>query len=260
MRTPTRTIPDDVADVLRRSRCTDNLLYLPAGQLDRRLYTATNDVLASLGGAWKSGKVKAHVFPAGTDAETLIDDVLNAGAYTKPSDLAFFPTPSALVERMVRLAGVTAGQRVLEPSAGTGAIARQLRGAGAIVQCVEFDEKRAATLRDDKFDTIGADFLTVDPSLFPPFDAVVMNPPFALEGHPQADIEHITHAARFVARGGIVVAIMSGGVLYRSNARAVAFRALVESRGGTIEALPDDTFKSAGTSVRTALVTFRPNV
>ncbi len=260
MRSPTRTIPADVADVLRRSRASENLLYLPDGQLDRKLYAATNDVIASLGGVWKSGKVKAHVFPAGTDVEVLLDDVLTTGTYTKPSDLGFFPTPSAIVERMVRLAGVSAGHRVLEPSAGTAAIARQLRGAGATVQCVEFDAKRAATLRDDKFDTIGADFLAVVPSLFPPFDSVVMNPPFALEGHAQADIEHVTHAARFVKRGGIVVAIMAGGVLYRSNARTVAFRSLVESCGGTIEALPDDTFKEAGTLVRTALVTFRPNV
>lgn len=37
MKAPTRTIPDDVLDVLRRSRCVGNSLYLPDGQLERKL-------------------------------------------------------------------------------------------------------------------------------------------------------------------------------------------------------------------------------
>lgn len=257
MRSPSRTIPADVADVLRRARTVGNLLYLPPEQLDRRLYTATNDVLASLGGVWKSGKVKAHVFPAGTDAGAVLAAALDTGGYTTAADLGFFATPTALAERMVRLAGIRKGMRVLEPEAGGAAIARVVRAAGATVQCVEVDEKRATALRDAKFDTLHIDFLALVPSSLPAFDAVVMNPPFALVGQPQADLDHVLHAVKLLRPGGTLVAIVAGGVLFRDNARTTAFRAMVDERSGTIEALPDDTFKSAGTSVRTALVTFR---
>lgn len=71
-----------------------------------------------------------------------------------------------------------------------------------------------------------------------------------------ADLDHVTHAVKFLRPGGTLVAIVAGGVLFRDNARTEAFRVMVADRGGTIEALPEDTFKAAGTSVRTALVTF----
>lgn len=220
----------------------------------RKLYVRTNDVIASLGGVWKSGKVKAYVFPS--DPATIIADVLDAGEYTKASDLAFFETPTTLAERMVRIAHISSASYVLEPSAGEGAIARVVHATGAKLQCFEFDQKRQKKLYDDGFVSCGADFLKVSQTMHGPFDAVVMNPPFSLPNQPHADVEHVTHAMRFLRPGGVLVAVVAGGVLFRSTKVVVTFRETVAAAGGTIESLPAGTFKASGTGVNTALVTF----
>lgn len=74
-----------------------------------------------------------------------------------------------------------------------------------------------------------------------------MNPPFAK----QADIAHVRHAHTFLATNGLLVSIMGASVAFREDKRTVEFRAWVAEHGGAIEALPDGSFKSSGTGVRT---------
>ena len=162
----------------------------------------------------------------------------------------FFPTPAPVVERMLTAAGHTlTGMRVLEPSAGLGAIARPVAARGASVDCIELDYQLAGRLRQAGFNVQGADFLEVPAR--PEYDRVMMNPPFAS----RADVKHVMHALGFLRPGGLLVAVMSAGAGFRDDNLTVGFRATVEERGGTITALPDDAFKESGTSVRTVLVT-----
>jgi 16S rRNA G1207 methylase RsmC len=83
------------------------------------------------------------------------------------------------------------------------------------------------------------------------YDRIVANPPFA-DGQ---DIAHVTHALAFLRPGGRLVAIMSSGFTFRQDRAALAFRDLVEERGGTVEELSADAFKVSGTGVRAVLVT-----
>lgn len=165
-----------------------------------------------------------------------------------------FETQTALAARVVEAAGVAAGDLVLEPSAGLGALAKAARTAGGDVRCVEINYAAADRLRALGFETRTADFLDLSPDDFPFFfDVVVMNPPFAK----QADIDHVTHALRFLAPRGRLFAIMSAAVQFRSNGKAKAFRELVASHGGEISPLPDGSFQMSGTNVGTCLVTLR---
>jgi len=100
-----------------------------------------------------------------------------------------------------------------------------------------------------KFSIHQVDFLATTPS--PTFDRVIMNPPFTK----RADIEHVLHAYKFLAPGGRLVAIMSAGVMFRGDMKSVRFRDLVTTHGGSIAPLPEGSFKAAGTSVNTAVVT-----
>ena len=95
--------------------------------------------------------------------------------------------------------------------------------------------------------TVTADFLTVEPE--PVYDRVVMNPPFIK----QSDIKHVLHAHKFLKSDGLLVAVMSAGVEFRTDARTTAFKNFLEERGGHIEQLPENSFKASGTGVRTVI-------
>lgn len=156
-----------------------------------------------------------------------------------------FPTPPDLAARMVALAGVEAGHRVLEPSAGTGSLLREIQCTGAEVVAVEINPKLATTIG-----ARCADFLAC--ADLGDFDRIVMNPPFE-RGQ---DVAHVAHAYGMLRDGGVLVSVMSAGVKFRDDAKTRALRALVEARG-EVEDLPEDTFRAQGTGVRTVLVTLR---
>lgn len=239
-------LDEDVLRVLSGCVVEHNVVKLPPERLDPKLYKRVDEVLRTLGGKWNR-KSAAHIFDA--DPSAYLDEVIVSGRVTTDKDVGFFPTPADLARRMVALAEVSHGAWVLEPSAGSGVIARAVRDAGGEVHCVEYDERRAEGLRADGFECDRADFLAWRaPGVF---DAVVMNPPFAR----RQDIAHVTRALSLLKPGGRLVSVMSGGVELREDALALEFRALVSSHGGTLERLPDGTFRESGTGVRTVLVT-----
>lgn len=86
--------------------------------------------------------------------------------------------------------------RVLEPSAGRGALAVPLRERVRNVVCVELDPQNAEWLVRKHFDTYNEDFLELKPHPGHAFELVVMNPPF--EGG-QTE-RHLMHALGFAPR------------------------------------------------------------
>lgn len=251
----TKKITSDVEQVLRDSRVEGNLLFLPPRQLDPKLYRAVNDVLVSIGGAWKGGKVKAHVF-SGSPADALAT-VLETGEKPPKNPLDFFATPWALAERLIEHARVAPGMSVLEPSAGEGAILDRLAryDLSPTIAAVELDPGRAAILRAKGYlNVFEADFLA--PELpFPPasFDRVLMNPPFTSPADPLAYIAHIKRAFLMLAPGGRLVSIAPGGFAYRADARTRTFRDFVATNGGW-EELGASAFRESGTDAATVVL------
>lgn len=247
-------ISTEVLTVLDECRCESNTLMLPPRQLDRSLYLAVNKVLEAAGGKWNR-KAKAHLF-AEEAAGKIEQMILTGEILDKKQELGFFETPVSLAGLMCHRAGVTPhnsvarkGIKALEPSAGSGRIVNALRAHGASVSAIEIDKAMAGQL-DYLMQPLGEcrceDFLCVEPRA--DFDVVAMNPPFAK----QADIDHVTHAVGFLKPGGILVAIMSAGIKFRGNRKAVEFRRLLA--GASFEDLPAGTFKESGTMVNTVLV------
>jgi predicted RNA methylase len=240
-------IDSTVLDVLSNATTEGNSLKL-TGKLDRPLYVATNKVLEAAGGKWNR-KAQAHLFDG--DAAEIMDAIILTGKVTnKKQELGFFPTPRAIVERMIEAAQIEFAMSVLEPSSGKGAIVWELVKITPTIQCYEIDPSNAAEmLTHVNVPVIVADFLTVEPTQT--FDRVVMNPPFAK----QDDIRHVNHAMRFLKPGGRLVAIMAAGVTFRTNHLTFAFRHFLSAHKGTIEALPQDSFAESGTGVNTVMVT-----
>lgn len=242
-------IETSVLDVLSNAVINESTLKL-VGQLDRKLYVETNKVLEAAGGKWNR-KAQAHVFEG--DASSIMDQIILTGKVTDAKqEFGFFETPPALAETVMDMAYIRPGLSVLEPSAGLGALAFPAAKRGSIVDCIERQEKNARHL--DTYPGVHVwqgDFLAVTPT--PIYDRVVMNPPFAK----QADIRHVTHAFKFLKTGGLLVAIMSAGVRFRTNKLTADFRQLVQDKNGTILPLPEDSFKESGTGVNTVIVTLK---
>lgn len=244
-------VDNEVLNVLSAAECNGNNLIL-TGQLDRNLYTRTNKVIEAAGGKWNR-KAKAHVFDI--EASERIEQIILTGDVVVPKDdFEFFPTPPAVVRHVIHLANIHDGMRVLEPSAGQGALAKAAHEAAVdvMIDMYELMPENNDILHDLnlRLSAIGepTDFLTVEPA--PIYDRVVMNPPFGR----QADIKHVSHALKFLKPGGLLVSVMASSVTFRNNKLTTDFRQLIAERGGHIEELPDGSFKSSGTMVNTVIV------
>lgn len=244
-------VDNEVLNVLSAAQCIGNNLFL-TGQLDRNLYTRTNKVLEAAGGKWNR-KEKAHVFDI--DASDRIEQIILTGDVMVPKDdFEYFPTPQNVVRHVIHLAEIGDGMKVLEPSAGQGAIAKAVHSAAkdVMVDMYELMPANNDILHGLNLSLSGigepTDFLTVEPNSI--YDRVVMNPPFGR----QADIKHVSHAMKFLKPGGLLVSVMSSSVTFRNNKLTSDFRQLIEERGGHIEELPEGSFKSSGTMVNTVIV------
>lgn len=175
---------------------------------------------------------------------------LKAGGAKVITAPQLFPTPKALADRMAEAAGLEDGMRVLEPSAGTGALLRAALRAcdGALeMTAVEINTDLAMQLSAEGLASTveaGRDFLQCNGDLGK-FDRVIMNPPFS----GAADIRHILHARQFLKPGGRIVALCANG-----PRQGEALRELAERSGGYFEPLPAGSFAEQGTGVNVALV------
>lgn len=242
-------LESDVLAVLSTMEVDGARARITKGALERGLYQRTNKALELLGGKWNRS-AQAHVFA--DDPSAALDGVILTGEIARARDvLGFFPTPPELAREIVRKADPRPGMRVLEPSAGDGAIALEIPGDCERV-LVEIDAGRVARLRAGGVGDVIVlgDFLGQSGAILGTFDRVVMNPPFA----GQQDIDHVTHAFGFLRPGGRLVAIMAAGVTFRENRKAVEFRALLDAADGTIAENPEGSFKVSGTGVRTVTV------
>lgn len=162
----------------------------------------------------------------------------------------YFPTPAAIVARMIDAAGIDDDSRVLEPSAGSGNIADAIRERfpAAALTLIERHNSLASILCDKGHEVTRGDFMEESPGESV-FDAVIMNPPFEAG----QDMAHVQHAFGFLKPGGRLVAIMSPGPFFRSDRKSAEFRAWFEAAGGWREDLPAGAFKESGTGVATVL-------
>jgi hypothetical protein len=283
----TKTMDTEVIEELRELEWEDNTCAI-IRKLDRKLYVALDKVLKAAGGKWNRGK-RIHEFDR-DDAEEFIANIVLHGEYVDEKQaFQFFETPCELAERMLDMAGVNPGTRMLEPSAGKGAIAHLACKRGAHVYCIELNPTYGAELVPtfgvvDEPDgavagsiqaLIGRDFLgypveheggeqpvrqvlTSDGSQGNPeeflgtrFPAIVMNPPF----NKSQDIAHVRHAYTFLENEGRLVAIMGPGWTFRNDRKATEFRDWLHGLADyEVEELPRGTFKEAGTMVSTVLV------
>lgn len=244
-------IPADVLNVLTDDRTviSGDRVAVPF-ELDRGLYDRMNQMLKDIGGRWDGRKaVRAHVFPF--PVEQFMRECLTAGEWPSKFEQGWYPTPPAVVFDMLEHASIRVGHTVLEPSAGTGSLAKRASEEMGIVDCVEIDPRRAHVLRELGIarQVIQGDFLGLDPlAIDEPYDRILMNPPFGNA------IAHVMHALGFLKDGGSLVAVMPESITWHLDRAAQEFRKLIADNEGEVIKLPDDAFAPSGTNVRTVLL------
>lgn len=217
-------------------------------------------VMVALGGKWKTGGKNSpggFRFPDDVDAAEVVRLAQESGEIIDPKAAEAFFTPDALADSLVdRLGHMDPEARVLEPSAGEGALVRALlrKRPGLRVTAIEALAQHVAKLAaipEHGGPVLQEDFLDARPQSQGLFDAIAQNPPFSRE------IEHVRHAYTFLKPGGVLVAIMSAGIKYREDKARKAFRAWVAEHDGVIWENPEGSFEESGTSVRTVMVRMR---
>ncbi len=239
------SISPEVERVLMNAEVEGNVLRIQ--QLPRDLYEAVNKVLLALGGKWNRSQ-RGHVFEG--DPRDKIAEALSAGeAVDVKKTTEFFETPRVVAEMLVEIAEIRPGMKILEPSAGRGAIADLVRERcpNCKIDLVEIEESNRKALKEKGYKLAGKDFMKYKKK---GYDRIIMNPPFSK----QQDIDHVRHAFGLLKPGGRLVSVMSPGVKFRENKKTLAFRELMDQHGGQSWDLPPESFKESGTGVGTIIV------
>ncbi len=254
----TDNISEEVRSVLSELEIIGNHVRI-VEQVDRKLYVAVNKVLMRIGGKWNR-KAKAHVFSE--DPTDLIELVIESGMLNPKIKTGYFPTPDKIIDQMLDLAHIPdfcATSTILEPSAGQGHIVDKIKErvdniskCGIVHICENLPEnvhilEEKGYVVEGEFFEFASECVKYDAR----YDRVIMNPPFER----QADIDHVTAAFGLLAPGGVLIAVMSAGALFRENQKATEFRETILNPHGTyVERLPEGAFKTSGTMVSTIIV------
>lgn len=164
-------------------------------------------ILESIGGAVGEDSFWHFEYPP----MPAIDEICTSGCVPDQVSHQFYPTPPELAARVVEMADIKPGMSVLEPSAGQGGLADLMPGC----LCVEAAQLNFRVLTAKKHRALHVDFLAWAENwgAAEKFDRVVMNPPFD-QGRWLA---HVEAAAKLVASGGRLVAILPSGASKRLN-------------------------------------------
>ncbi|MDT7858400.1 class I SAM-dependent methyltransferase [Rubrivirga sp. S365] len=188
------------------------------------------------------------------------------------NDYQQFSTPAAYAGLCAWVSGVGEGDRVIEPSAGTGALCAFALAAGATVHANELSDRRAdllATLLTEAgqgpatLTRENADYLD---AILPPSvraEVVLMNPPFSQTAGRlgrrrvmTVGTDHVLQALRRLDAGGRLVAVLSAGVR-RVKPTHRAFFQVVDADPYRLRAdieVGGAVYRPYGTSVRTRLL------
>lgn len=213
-------------------------------------YAAIKKLMEAAGGKYQRGRFK---FPSEAYAQAAMDAAMGGANLRKETQ--FFATSPEEAKKMLHdLDGDFQGGRMLEPSAGRGAIADEAHALGfSEIVLVESHPPHAQHLRSRNRSNelvIEKDFLSLTPKDIAPVDVVLMNPPFTAG----AAIKHVSHALSFLHPTGQLSAIMPTNAGQGRGAAEARFGKILEILGNPVTHLSKDAFKHAGTGVSTKRV------
>ena len=146
--------------------------------------------------------------------------------------------------------GVHEDEKVLEPSAGTGAIIDAIHRScpDVIVDCYELmPENKEILSKKDNIRILGDDFTKCDVAQY---DKIIANPPFSKN----QDIRHVRRMYECLNSGGVLAAITGPHWEFGSESECKDFRKWLDDNGGKKFEIEEGAFKESGTGTKTIAV------
>lgn len=238
-----------VEEILRHCTLEDNVLKLPQVQFNKKSYAEAKKWIEEAGGSWQGGKVQGFTFPFNADR---VFSILHEGKRCNlQQDFQFFATPPEVADWLVMLAGgVHEDEKVLEPSAGTGAIIDAIHRScpDIIVDCYELmPENKEILSKKDNIRILGDDFTKCDVAQY---DKIIANPPFSKN----QDIRHVRRMYECLNPGGVLAAITGPHWEFGSESECKDFRKWLKDNGGFKYEIEAGAFKESGTGTKTIAI------
>ena len=244
-----------VEEILKHCTLEDNVLKLPQVQFNKKSYAEAKKWIEEAGGSWQGGKVQGFIFPFNPER---VFSILNEGKRCNlAQDFQFFETPSDVADWLVMLAGgIHEYDKVLEPSAGRGALVRAIHRScpDAVVDCYEMmPENKELLLRLGGINIIGDDF--TKSTIGKKYTKIIANPPFS----GNQDIRHVRMMYDMLEQGGTLASITSAHWEFAEEKTCRDFRKWLEDVGGAKYEIESGAFKESGTGVRTLAIVIKRN-
>lgn len=230
-----------------------NVIRLGSSQLERADYNQVKKVLESRGGKWKGRKIQGFVFD--DDATAIFESLCSGDLENKKNVYQYFPTPEwvadMMVDKLVSHNGINSHMRILEPSAGRGALISAVHKEfpEAVVSAYEINPDCFPKLEKTENVVLHkSDFLEISEKR--KYHVIIANPPFANN----ADIRHFRKMYDMLIAGGQMCVIMSSHAFEAREREVSEFKEWLYSLNPEVEPLAEGTFKDSGTDVRTFMV------
>lgn len=226
----------------------DNMIKLPDARLDREVYEEVKNALELIGGKWNT---RSQGFVFKKDPTELLKKVVSGEKVNLKKEFQFFATPENVANRLVELANIKDGNKVLEPSAGQGAIIKAINKVHPkmVVDCYEFMDINREFLKEiPTVNLLGEDFLKRQDN--PEYDRIIANPPFAKN----ADITHFIKMWESLRVNGTLVCMTSMHWQHSSNKKEKAFQTFLDKIGAEVHTVDAGAFKESGTTIATLII------
>ena len=194
------------------------------------------EILKAVGG--KSGSEPSeYIFDY--NIENVLNKIILSGMMPDKKSHQFYSTPESLAKKLIVMAGIETHHRCLEPSAGTGSLARQMNRN---TLCIEFSSLNCLVMKEKGLNVINEDFLKF--SSKEKFDRICMNPPFFRGSYKP----HVFKAIKLLKEGGRLAAILP------SNAIAEIKEELESCKSFVFSDPIENAFNDANVTVRILVV------
>lgn len=237
-------------EILKNCTVEGLIVKLPNVQLERKLYQEVAKSLELIGGKWKGGKISGFVFQI--DPTDLLAEISEGSKRNLKKEFQFFATPEKIAKQLVGLAELNDTDTILEPSAGQGAIIKEINEQSSIVpDCFELMDINMKILNESNlsFNVLGNDFLTNNLKN-ESYSKIIANPPFTKN----QDIIHLKEMFRLLKKNGRLVCITSESWKNSDKKIHKDFEKwLIEVKAKHIH-LEKGTFKESGTMVSANII------